>query len=65
MQNLSRRDREKMVREAEIVQAAEEIFRQNGYENTSMDDIAKKAQFTKRTLYQYFPSKEHLFARHS
>jgi AcrR family transcriptional regulator len=56
----SRRDREKKVREGEIIQAAELIFRKNGYENTSMDDIAREAQFTKRTLYQYFASKENL-----
>jgi AcrR family transcriptional regulator len=56
----SRRDRERKVRELEIVQAAELIFRQKGYENTSMDDIAQEAQFTKRTLYQYFESKEKL-----
>lgn len=56
----SRRDREKKVREAEIIQAAELIFRQKGYENASMDDIAREAQFTKRTLYQYFESKENL-----
>ncbi len=56
----SRRDREKKVRESEIIQAAELIFRQKGYENTSMDDIALEAQFTKRTLYQYFESKEKL-----
>jgi len=56
----SRRDREKKVREAEIIQAAELIFRQKGYEDTSMDDIAREAQFTKRTIYQYFASKENL-----
>ena len=56
----SRRDREKKVRESEIIQAAELIFRQKGYEDTSMDDIAREAQFTKRTLYQYFESKENL-----
>lgn len=56
----SRRDREKKVREGEIILAAERIFRLKGYENTSMDDIALEAQFTKRTLYQYFASKENL-----
>lgn len=60
METESRRDREKKVREGEIIQAAELIFRQKGYEETSMDDIAREAQFTKRTLYQYFESKENL-----
>lgn len=61
MENESRRERERKVRENEIIMAAETIFRQKGYENTSMDDIARGAQFTKRTLYQYFSSKENLF----
>ena len=61
MENISRRDREKLTRENEIIQAAENIFRLEGYENASMDDIAREAQFTKRTLYQYFPSKDDLF----
>jgi AcrR family transcriptional regulator len=61
METLSRREREKLIHEGEIIQAAENIFRLKGYENTSMEDIAKEAQFTKRTLYQYFPGKEDLF----
>jgi AcrR family transcriptional regulator len=61
METLSRRDREKQTRENEMIQAAEAIFRQKGYENSSMDDIAREAQFTKRTLYQYFTSKDELF----
>jgi AcrR family transcriptional regulator len=61
MENISRRDREKMTRETEIIQAAEKVFRLNGFEEASMDKIAREAQFTKRTLYQYFSSKEELF----
>lgn len=41
--------------------AAEKLFCEKGFDATSMDDIAKAAQFTKRTLYQYFESKEDLF----
>lgn len=61
MENENRRDREKKIHENEIILAAEELFRRNGYENTSMDDIAREAQFTRRTIYQYFASKESLF----
>jgi AcrR family transcriptional regulator len=41
--------------------AAERLFLQNGFEKTSADEVAKEAGFTKRTLYQYFESKEDLF----
>ena len=58
---LQRRERERLAREAEILSAAERLFITKGYENTTMDVIAKEAEFTKRTLYQYFTSKENLF----
>lgn len=59
--NITRREREKQARKEEIINAAENLFIAEGFEETSMDDIAKKAQFTKRTLYQYFVNKEDLF----
>ena len=49
---LQRRERERLAREAEILSAAERLFITKGYENTTMDVIAKEAEFTKRTLYQ-------------
>lgn len=61
MEPLPRREREKQIHEEEIILAAEKVFRQKGFENASMDEIAREAQFTKRTLYQYFPGKEELF----
>lgn len=61
METISRRDREKSARREEIITAAEQEFCKSGFEKTSMDTIAKESQFTKRTLYQYFPSKEELF----
>jgi len=61
MENETRRERERKIHVSEIIQAAENLFRQQGYENTSMDDIARASQFTKRTLYQYFASKDDLY----
>ena len=61
MEKISRRDRERSVRREEIIDAAEQEFTKYGYENVSMDSIAKESQFTKRTVYQYFSSKEELF----
>lgn len=60
MTELSRREKEREARKAEIVAAAEAVFRRSGYADASMDEIAKAAQFTKRTVYQYFRSKEDL-----
>lgn len=58
---LSRKERERLSRESDIISAAESFFITKGFENTTMDDIAKSAEFTKRTVYQYFVSKENLF----
>ena len=49
------------ARRAEILLAAENVFLANGYESTSMDDIASKAGASKATMYKYFGSKEGLF----
>ena len=61
MEPLSRKERERQTHENEIVQAAEEIFCSRGYHDASMDEISQKAQFTKRTIYQYFQNKDDLF----
>lgn len=57
----SRQEREKLVRESGIISAAERLFFQKGYENTSVDEIAAASEFTKRTVYKYFVNKEDLF----
>jgi len=61
MEEIPRRARERLAHEEAIVAAAEKAFIRKGFEAASMDEIAKEAEFTKRTLYQYFPSKEDLF----
>ncbi len=61
MTTMTRRERERQAREGEIVAAAEALFSQKGFDATSMDEIAAAAQFTKRTLYQYFQNKEELY----
>lgn len=60
MQNISRREKEKESRKAEIVEAAQKVFCAKGFDNASMDEIAREAQFAKRTIYQYFVSKDDL-----
>jgi TetR/AcrR family transcriptional regulator, regulator of autoinduction and epiphytic fitness len=47
---------------AAILQAAANEFRSHGFDNTSMDGVAKAAAVSKRTVYNHFPSKEDLFA---
>jgi TetR/AcrR family transcriptional regulator of autoinduction and epiphytic fitness len=48
---------------AAIIDAAIVEFRQSSYEATSMDRVAARAEVSKRTVYNHFPSKEVLFAQ--
>jgi len=45
-----------------IIQAATAEFRANGFDATSVDKVAARAEVSKRTLYNHFPSKDELFA---
>lgn len=47
-------------RRRELVAAAEELFRQKQYENTTMKDIMDKVGISKGAIYHYFTSKEDL-----
>ena len=48
----------KQKRIEDITNAAMEIFLEKGYENATMDNIAKKAGMSKGGLYHYFKSKD-------
>ena len=48
-------------RRAGIVEIARKAFLQDGYAGTSMSSIAARLGGSKATLYNYFPSKKHLF----
>lgn len=58
---LSRREREQQERENYIITKSIELFCEYGFESVSMDQIAQESEFTKRTLYRYFQSKEDLY----
>jgi AcrR family transcriptional regulator len=45
-----------------IVEGAYKLFRRQGYNRVTMDDIAAEAKLTKRTLYHHFDSKDQLLA---
>ncbi len=56
-----RKRQEKEIRRKDIIDAAERVFFTKGYENASMDEVAKEAEFSKRTVYVYFNSKEQIY----
>lgn len=44
-----------------ILHSAIELFLNNGFQNVSLDDVAKKCNVTKATIYYYYDSKAALF----
>ena len=56
-----RKRQEREIKRKDIIDAAERVFFSKGYENTSMDEVAKEAEFSKRTVYVYFNSKEQIY----
>ncbi len=59
--SLSRKEREKLMRRQEIINAARQVFATRGFEHATLDEIAELAEFGKGTLYNYFENKETLF----
>jgi len=55
------KEREREQRCNDILDAAETLFFSKGYDNVSMNSIAKEVGLGKATLYIYFDNKEELF----
>lgn len=51
---LSRRERERLLRRRLMLEAARAVFAEKGYADATLDEIAQRAEFGKGTLYNYF-----------
>ncbi len=49
-------------RKTELLTAAEQLFRENGVDRTAVSDIVKKAGVAQGTFYNYYQSKDEIFA---
>lgn len=58
---MARISKDPAERREEILQSAEKLFRQNGYEKTVVSDIVKDVKIAQGTFYNYFTSKEDIF----
>lgn len=54
----NRRERKKEETRSRILNSAFKLFVENGFESTTIDQIAEAADIGKGTFYNYFPSKE-------
>ncbi len=60
-----RKEREKQELRERILEAAVQVFAEEGFENTSIRSIAKRIEYSPATIYLYFKDKnELLFAIH-
>ena len=55
-----RKEREKMEMHDRILQAATVMFLEDGYEKTSIRNIADKIEYSPATIYLYFKDKDEL-----
>ncbi len=59
-QALSRRECKKLETRQALLEAAATLFREQGYDNTTIEAITERADVAKGTFFNYFPSKEDL-----
>ena len=57
---MGRRARRKAETRAALIDAAYALFAEHGFAATTMDEIAERAEVSRRTAFRYFPSKEAL-----
>ncbi len=60
MQTMSRKQRELLKREELILNAAQTMLHQHGYNHLTMDRVAEAVEYSKGTIYNHFTSKEDL-----
>ena len=59
--SLERKEMKRKQKWEEIISTAERLFFSEGYDDVSMNDIAKDVGMSKATLYLYFDNKDSLF----
>ncbi len=60
----TRTERKKEATTQKIISAAMQLFREQGIDATTMEQIAREADIAKGTLYNYFPVKEAIISEY-
>lgn len=59
---MKKKERLKEFHRSNILEVAKQLFIEKGIVGTTMDDIAKKADYSKTTLYAYFKNKDEIYS---
>ncbi len=62
VQTISRRERKKLETHQGLLEAALALFREKGFDETTVEEITEHADVAKGTFFNYFPSKEALLS---
>ena len=57
MEQMSKKEAVAALHRARIMAAAERLFSEKGYEQTTIEDISKTSEYSRRTIYTYYESK--------
>lgn len=60
-EGMTRREREREGHRQEILKVAEEVFSAYGFEGTTIEMVARQAEFSVGSIYNFFKGKEDLF----
>lgn len=58
--NMSLREKKKAITKNKIFEVSGKLFKEKGFENTTINEITKEAGIAKGTFFNYFPTKEAL-----
>lgn len=61
MGKLTRKERDDLRKQKEILESARKIFADRGFHSTTMAQISKLSQYPLGTIYKYFPSKKEMY----
>lgn len=59
---MSLREKKKIETKNKIFEVSGRLFKEKGFENTTVDEITKEAGIAKGTFFNYFPTKESLLS---
>jgi len=61
MEGLPRKQRERLRRQKELLEAAEEVFSHKGFHDATIQEISEKSEFAISTIYQLFKNKDEMY----